>query len=358
VTNLEIAVQLLGGPTNKVIYDDVGMPSIMVRFDKGKLSDVLTEGDNATHPAFIVNDTEIPAFWYSKFQNVQIGNRAYSLPLQDPRIGVNFDFAKTICEAKGAGWHLGTNAEWAWIALQCLKNGFLPRGNNNKGENSPCAYERGVATSTHAVNVKTATGSGPKSWAHNNDSSGVWDLDGNVNEWIGGFRLLDGEIHVLANNDAADANNSQAAASQSWKAILQDGSLVSPGTADTLKYDYVDGTPPIGTGSYNFRLNTTLANPLDNDQGLGEVYLKSLEAASGITVPTLLKALALFPGNSDIPGLNKIQMRNRGERSVVRGGYYIFTGGSGVFNFEAKYNRAIFLTRIGFRSAFIELPTT
>lgn len=30
MTDLEVAVQLLGGPTNKVIYDNLGLPSIMV----------------------------------------------------------------------------------------------------------------------------------------------------------------------------------------------------------------------------------------------------------------------------------------------------------------------------------------
>lgn len=38
MTDLEAAVQLLGGDTNKVIYDDVGLPSIMVRFDKKMVS--------------------------------------------------------------------------------------------------------------------------------------------------------------------------------------------------------------------------------------------------------------------------------------------------------------------------------
>ena len=55
MTDLEVAVQLLGGETNKVIYDDVGMPSIMVRFDKGTNADVITGASENTHAAFSVD---------------------------------------------------------------------------------------------------------------------------------------------------------------------------------------------------------------------------------------------------------------------------------------------------------------
>ena len=72
MTDLEVAVQLLGGNTNKVIYDDVGMPSIMVRFDKGTIADVITGGTENTHPAFLVDGAEKAAFWYSKYQNIRI----------------------------------------------------------------------------------------------------------------------------------------------------------------------------------------------------------------------------------------------------------------------------------------------
>ena len=184
MTDLEVAVQLLGGNTNKVIYDDVGMPSIMVRFDKGTIADVLEGGSENTHHAFSVDGAEKAAFWYSKYQNVRIKcadglYRAYSLPLQDPKCSINFDDARVACENKGNGWHIGTNAEWAWIALQCRKNGFMPRGNNNYGKDHSRPDEKGIITYTYVdkdvlYNGRVATGSGPKSWAHNNDASGVW----------------------------------------------------------------------------------------------------------------------------------------------------------------------------------------
>ena len=78
------------------------------------------------------------------------------------------------------------------------------------------------------------------------DRDGIYDLNGNVYEWVGGYRTVDGEIQIIPNNDAADQTKSQAEDSMEWKAILQNGTLVEPGTKGTLKYDYVSGVPENG----------------------------------------------------------------------------------------------------------------
>ena len=358
MTDLEVAVQLLGGPTNKVIYDNLGLPSIMVRFDKGKNSDVLPGSSEQTHAAFRVNDAEIPAFWYSKYQNIIINGNAYSLPLQDPKHTINFDNARIACENKGAGWHLGTNAEWAWIALQCRITGFMPRGNNAYGKNYSRTDEKGVVVHTYKSNGTTfngrvATGSGPKSWAHNNDASGVWDLNGNVYEWVGGFRIKDGEINILPYNNAADKDNSQAAASTLWKAIMPDGSFVDPGTTGTLKYDYtVD--PSTVSAKNQFCVNTTLAHKQTVEAPYGEVSFSVLTSAFNVDIPEIMKTLALYPAEPRGYGDDRLYMRNRGERLVARGanwggGFY-----AGVFHFSANLARTAAANYLGFRSAFVE----
>ena len=55
-------------PGNVMRLDNAGLPSIMVYIPKFKNSDVLAGGYDNTHPAFIVNDTEIDGFYYSKYR--------------------------------------------------------------------------------------------------------------------------------------------------------------------------------------------------------------------------------------------------------------------------------------------------
>jgi hypothetical protein len=53
------------------------------------------------------------------------------------------------------------------------------------------------------------------------------------------LRVNNGEIQVFANNDASLSTADFSASSSQWQAILSDGTLVAPGTANTLKWDYV-----------------------------------------------------------------------------------------------------------------------
>lgn len=347
-------------PGNDILLDDKGLPSVMVRIPKFKISDVITGGSNSTHPAFIVNGVEVPEIYISKFQNVVYNGRAYSLPGEDPKTNINFDTARQACEAKGPGWHLMTNAEWAAIALWCRKNSLMPKGNNNYGKDTskstfvaiPTSDSNGGTYDTGDTIGRVATGTGPVTWSHNGEVTGIWDLNGNVWEWVGGYRTVDGEIQILPNNDAADADNSQAADSTKWKAILQDGSLVAPGTANTLKWDYT-ADPGTAYGGKSFRLNTVLAYPQTVEAPNGDNDFASLAAAAGVTVPEILKALALFPADTGDHGSDRIYMRNIGERLAFRGGNWFSGSAAGVFGLYGGDPRSHVNTNIGFRSAFI-----
>ena len=70
------------------------------------------------------------------------------------------------------------------------------------------------------------------------------------------MRLVNGEIQILKDNDAA-GSGAASAPSSAWKAILQNGSLVAPGTAATLKMDAVGSN---GTGAV--KINTTRAQTI------------------------------------------------------------------------------------------------
>jgi len=342
-------------PTNNIILDDKGLPSIMVYVPKFKISEVIAGGSDSTHPAFIVNGKEIDGIWISKYQNVVHNGRAYSLPCEDPAAYIDFDTAKVACEAKGPGWHLMTNAEWAAIALWCRKNGCMPKGNNNYGKDISETLRQAIPTYVYDSNKtigRVGTGTGPLTWSHNGTLEGIWDLNGNVWEWVGGYRLNEGEIQIIPNNNAADQVD-QSATSTLWKAIKGDGTLVAPGTAGSLKWDYT--ADPGASGAKAFCLNTTLAHKQTVEGPYGQQSFESLTAASGVTVPEMLKALAIFPADSEDHGGDHMWMRNLGERLPFRGGAWGNTSTAGVFALHLDHSRAYSSHVVGFRAAFVNL---
>ena len=104
--DMKLAVEALSGGKNTVLLDDRGMPSIMVVFPKFKISDVIAGGSENIHPAFSVGGAEKDVVYVSKFQNIVMNDRAYSLPFKDPKTGVNFDQSVNYCRNKGTGWGL------------------------------------------------------------------------------------------------------------------------------------------------------------------------------------------------------------------------------------------------------------
>ena len=367
ISDFDAAVRLLSGGTNVAIYNDLGMPSIYVRRDKGAISDVIEGGPDTIHYAFKVNGVEIPAFYMGKYLATVYKGRALSLPLQDPAAYqvatadrgsapsnyVDLDNAKIWCEANGPGFHLPTIAEYAWIALLSRKNGTMPHGNNDYGADTSCKYEKGLG-SNHGDDGKihrTLTGSGPATWNDNWKPDGICDLNGIVHEMQGGYRTVDGELQIFADNDAA-MQYAQNKDSTLWKAILQDGTLVSPGTEGTLKWDYTSNPGTYGIGS-PFCLNTMLTYKQTVEDPYGVTSFASLKAVDGIIVPDRLRALALMPdGNGDYGG-DSTYMKNIGERIVCRGGGWGDGGSAGVFFAHGGYSRSIYATSIGFRPAFI-----
>ena len=83
--DMKLAVEALSGGKNTVLLDDRGMPSIMVAFPKFKISDVIAGGSENIHPAFSVGGAEKDVVYVSKFQNIVMNDRAYSLRLRTRR---------------------------------------------------------------------------------------------------------------------------------------------------------------------------------------------------------------------------------------------------------------------------------
>lgn len=343
--DLKLSIEALSGGKNTVLFDDLGMPSVMVPFPKLKMSDLIAGGSENIHPAFSVDGVEKSVIYVSKYQNIVLNERGYSLPMRDPRASLNFDQAVTYCRNKGKGWSLTPYSLWSAIALWCRKNGTMPRGNNNYGADHAYGHEKGVPTYYESGKIaRCATGSGPNTWNHNWMPDGIADLNGNVWEWCAGMRLMNGEIQIIpyANCMAADA--SMGASSTLWKAIAADGTLVEPGSAGTLKYNYVSG-----------HIQLTSGDITPEDTWRGDTY-QNMTLDSALTVPEIAKALLIYP---DEPGGDYggdgHYMNNSGERLPICGGGWYSASGAGVFYVYLSFPRSNSNTYVGFRSAYCEL---
>ncbi|MBU5438277.1 hypothetical protein KQI42_09670 [Tissierella sp. MSJ-40] len=345
--DFKLSVEALSGGKNTVILDDIGMPSIVVPFPKLKYSDLIKGGTEDVLPAFIVDGIEIDVIYVSKYQNIVVNDRAYSLPFKDPKTSINFDTALKVCRNKGLGWHLLSNALWATIQNWCYKNNTPPHGNTNYGYDYRNLHEKGVVTYKYTSDGKlldgrTATGSGPVTWYHNYDSSGIADLCGNVWEWVAGFRLVDGEIQVIPNGNCMKIDCNMSNTSTEWKTIMIDGILKEPATQkewESLKYDIVNGV----------QLSTKITNSGSSSRQFGQ-----LSVASDIKIPQILEGLGLFPVSDYTYGDGHLYVDNRGERLPLRGAGWYGMSDAGVAALNLNYSRAYSGSHIGFRAAFYE----
>lgn len=149
----------------------------------------------------------------------------------------------------------------------------------------------------------------------------------------------------MTGNNAAKNTADLTAGSAEWKAILPDGTLVAPGTAGTLKIDIVSGVP---------KISATVKTTTSGDQWPSTPF-KDLAVESGITIPDILKALAVFPSDNSDHGGDRFYARNDGEKCFLRGGYWLDTSNAGVFYLYGLDPRSHSYDSVGFRPAYILL---
>lgn len=346
-------------PNNVLLYDDVGLPSVMVRIPKMTYAELGLGSSTDVFPAWIINGTQVDEIYISKYQNIFYNNRAYSLPARDPGNNKNFDECKTYCTNKGAGWHLMTRMEWMAIALWCKKNGTMPKGNNNYGkDNADSIYQAipSMARDSSGRRQRVATGTGPLSWSHDGTPAGIWDLNGNVYEWVGGLRTVYGEIQVLANNNAADSSKSQAADSDQWMAVkASDGTLITPNGSGTT------------TGSVKLRWDSNHWKLTDDDTSDGTDTYKGCsfeaivaDASISDAAKLTLQAIGMLKHDATSGAyLSDYFYANSSvsERSFSCGGNWGTGASAGVFCAYGNGDRSYRAANFGFRSAYCKLPT-
>lgn len=327
---LRAAVEAATGGLCTVHYTASGQPSYFRWMPKFNLQDIDASYGTGTHPAFIVDGVERDGLWIGMYPGIVKNGELLSLPGVDPTVSQPYTYFVNAARACGAGFHVMTNAEWAAVALLTAKSGYTPRGNTNYGRAHDAVWETarrvdgGTPGSTSGTG-RTLAGAGPLTWRHDGTTAGIADLVGNIWEFTPGMRLVDGEVQVLANNDAATAAAFDDTAP--WKAIrLSDGALVNPGTAGTMKYDALSAYSDNGAVNDlgNFQIDDVVDfynGPAGNDSNsydYNDMSFASLSSDAGITVPSLPKALLLAPGALSMVG--RMYMRNHGKRYPLRGG--------------------------------------
>ena len=347
--SLRQSVEVASGGLQTVLYTAKGQATYMNIIQKYDMS-TIDASLSGTHPAFIVDGVEKPEIFIGTYQGRIVGGELLSLPNVEPSHSTNYDNFLTAARACGNGHHLITNAEWSAVALQCYKDNTQPLGNTYYGRSSenPLLVGRrpdGLAPGNTTGSARTSNGSGPVQWRHNGKENGIADLSGNVNEWNSGLRLLNGEIQVIADNNASKLAINLGAASTEWKAIDgETGNLVTPNgsgtTVGTIKY--ADG----GTADYTI-----------NGGSFGAI--RNLSTTKPVTAVALarLKALCLYPHIENTASYNGDYFGKSitGETLPIRGGAWNNAALAGVFFLDLRYARSLTHAVIGARPAFVNL---
>lgn len=364
---LRTIVEATSGSKQTVIYSANGTPCIMNIIPRFNIEDIEPSLGSGTHPAFIVNGIEKSEIFIGTYSaHLSDQGDLGSFPNQVPLVNKSYLEYLSLAQNNGSGFHLLTNAERSAILLWSWKNKTQPKGNTNYGRDAFDTYETGLRIDRHNAGIadtggQILTGSGSyPSWRHDNTLFGISDLCGNVNEFVTGLRLVDGEIQIIDANNASDM--STLSNETKWMSINKDGSLSTQFSSTSLKYNStVAGTtedcadPLLTTGITNF--NGTEGDNSDTSTGYTSVAFQELALADDLLLSTdltLAKVLCLYPFTNIGLNGNTIQIKNYGTRYATFGGSYVDGYPSaGIFKLSLIASENLSSQTIGARIAFI-----
>ena len=394
---LEFLAKIYG---NVVKYDADGNPSVFVPFYQMKSSDLVAGLPDHIHPAFKINGEYHDRILLGKYkagENGKTGGSLVSMPNIMPVRSVSADAMLERMKSAGSGITGMTVTDYGFIKLLAQKHGWVPHGNNNYGVDyrdgtpwktsetitlnlkrcfegyeytakvahtstaelrpdlAPKYWEKGkfiggismdtTIENLHQTGYRTLNGTGPKNWYLWNDVGNMSDLIGSSYEMNYGYRIMEGELQILPDNNAADPTADLSESSAAWKAILphlsDDGfTLVTPGTPGTLHWNYVDDTIILDTRCDDFA------------SGNKNIYFKNLTAHQTRLpyVPYIVKELGLFPtdANDTTPGRVYIAFAH-GDYVARRGGSCSSASSAGLGSLSCVNGRGSTITACGGR---------
>lgn len=318
--------------TTVLVKDKRGIPCIMERYEKCLHRDVdPTVTGDAVHPMFIIRGKEVDAIYLPKYISSMVDGIPYSLPLQTPATGLNFDEVIECHKLKGDGWHAMTAVEWKFIEDIINLSGKEPHGNTRFGRYHADESENGIPSAS--CREVTLTGSGPDTWYTGHSKDGIADFVGNVWKIVTGMRMVDGKIQYIKNNDAAAPDCDMSEDSMEWVDVLIDGK--------PLKASFTDGKICF----------------VATDDETVEDYDSSRWKDVGINVgniPDYVKALGIFPAKQADNDAIVYVDTEEGEKVPIRGGGYSSASFAGSSALYLYYLRSHASGGIGFFSAYYE----
>ena len=379
---------------NVVKYNSDGnVAGIFVKFPKMKSSDLVAGLPEHTHPAFIINGVEQDYILLGKYKAGENGvsnGALLSLPNIMPARSLGADQCLSRMKLAGTGITGMTVADYGFIKLLAQKHGWVPKGNTFCGQShkdgtawevnkalsvgterayegyiykcliahttaaelkpdiAPTYWQKGKLiggisqdnsiSPIYQTGYRTLNGTGPLDWYLGSDPANLSDIVGSSVEQQYGYRIVDCELQILENNNAADPDADLSASSAAWKAILPNASddgytLVAPGTTGTLHWNWTGSAIQLDTQCDDLTVGTKWQS------------FKTLTAHPTRLphVPSIVKELGLFPtdASDQTEGFYCVNFIE-GERFPRRGGNYSDTS----------------LTGLGYVSAILERGNT